>query len=81
MATNSMEYEAIYQFFACGQYLDSCSKNEKRIHRRKAKDNYKTEKDSLFYRPPGGTRWKKVPCFPKDITHIINICHSLPEGN
>ena len=35
MATNSINYEAIYLFFVCGQYLDSCSKNEKKVHRAK----------------------------------------------
>ncbi len=71
MTTNSMEYEAIYQFLWCGQYPGGCSKNEKRVLRGKAKDNYKTEKYSLFYRPPGGTSWKKVPSFPKERTHLF----------
>ncbi len=81
MATNSEEYEAIYQFLRCGQYPGGCSKNEKRVLRRKAKDNYKAEKESLFYRPRGGLDWKKVPRFAKDRTRILEICHSLPEGN
>ncbi len=73
MAMNSVEYEAIYQFLRRGQYPDGCSKNEKRVLRRKAKDNYKTEKDYLFYRPRGGTSWKKVPRFPKERTHIFSF--------
>ncbi len=55
MATEEEEYDAVFHFLRSGQYPAGFSKNEKRALRRKAKDNYKVEKDALFYRPRGGS--------------------------
>ncbi len=38
------------------------------------------EKDALFYRPRGGSSWKKVPRFWKEREIIIEVCHALPGG-
>ncbi len=38
------------------------------------------EKDALFYRPRGGSSWKKVPRFGKEREIIIEVCHALPGG-
>ena len=81
MATSSEEYEAIYQFLRFGQYPEGFSKNDKRVLRRKSKENYQVVKDFLFYRPRRGREWKKVPRFQKERVRIIEVCHSLPEGS
>ncbi len=80
MATEEEEYDAVFHFLRSGEYPAGFSKNEKRALRRKAKDNYKVEKDALFYRPRGGSSWKKVPRFWKERERIIDVCHVLPEG-
>ena len=48
MATSSEEYEAIYQFLRYEQYPEGFSKNDKRVLRRKSKENYQVVKDVLF---------------------------------
>ncbi len=71
---------SLYQMRTCHIPVFGCEQC-RTVLRRKAKDNYKTENDSLFYHPRGGTSWKKVPGIPKERTPYIDICHSLPEGN
>ena len=72
------EYDEIYSYLSFGQYPLEFTKNQKRMLRRRATDNYCVKNGLLYYQTK---KHEQVVRTQQDINRILRSCHDSLEGN
>ena len=73
------DYEDIFQYLLTRKYRPDCSKNQRRIIRRRAKEHFKLKNGRLFYssgKTRAGSKWRLVIKEMNERKRILASCHS-----